>query len=120
MYDTPHGVANAIFLPIVFEYNIEADVRRHRDVAEALGICPCEKSAREVAEDGARWLASISKELNIPKLKELGYVEPKNFEALAELCMKNVSLPSQRPGAEQNRLYKSLRKGLRNVTGGNV
>lgn len=94
MYDTPHGVANAIFLPIVFEYNIDADVRRHRDVAEALGICPCEKSAREVAEDGARWLASISKELNIPKLKELGYVEPKNFEALAELCMKNVSLPS--------------------------
>ena len=27
MYDTPHGVANAIFLPIVFEYNMETDLK---------------------------------------------------------------------------------------------
>lgn len=94
MYDTPHGVANSIFLPIVFEYNIEADVARHRDVAEALGISTVGKSDREIAVDGARWLSSVAKELGIPKLKELGYVDEKKFEDLADLCMKNVSLPS--------------------------
>ncbi len=94
MYDTPHGVANSIFLPIVFEYNIQADVKRHRDVAVALGIDPAGKSDLETAKEGAQWIRDMSSKLNIPTLKELENVSPKSFDTLAEKCMKNVSLKS--------------------------
>ncbi len=94
LYDTPHGVANAIFLPIVFEYNMKFDAKRHKDVAEALGISSNSQNYEEIAVNGARWLKSLSRELNIPTLRELGYVSPQKFEMLAELCMKNVSLSS--------------------------
>ena len=38
LYDTPHGVANALFLPVVTEFNIPADVSKHADIARALGV----------------------------------------------------------------------------------
>lgn len=94
MYDTPHGVANAIFLPIIFEYNMMADVKRHKEVAVALGISSNGKSDEEIVREAVIWLQSISRELKIPALKELGYVSPQKFGELADLCMKNVSLPS--------------------------
>lgn len=93
-YDTPHGVANAIFLPVVFEYNIPADVKKHRDAALALGIDPTGKSDREIAQCGAQWIRQLSKDLEIPSLRSLGYVEPDKFDMLAEVCMVNVSTPS--------------------------
>ncbi len=94
MYDTPHGVANAIFLPIVFEFNMEADLKRHRDVAIALGISPVGKTDEEITAEAVIWMRSISREMKIPTLQELGYVSVQKFEELADLCMKNVSLSS--------------------------
>lgn len=94
VYDTPHGVANSIFLPVVFEHNIEADVRRHRDVAVALGIEAFGKSELETAMEGAAWIREMSKKLKIKTLKEIDNVTPECFEALADKCMKNVSLNS--------------------------
>lgn len=93
-YDTPHGIANAIFLPVVFEYNIPADVKKHKDVALTLGIDPVGKSDREIAQCGAEWIRQLSSDLEIPSLRSLGYVEPDKFEMLAEVCMVNVSTPS--------------------------
>lgn len=94
VYDTPHGVANSIFLPLVFEYNIEADVRRHSDAAIALGIEAAGKSPLEIAREGANWMRNMSEKLHIPILKELPGVTPDGFEMLADKCMKNVSLKS--------------------------
>lgn len=94
MYDTPHGVANAIFLPVIFEYNMAEFPERHRDIALALGIDAQNKSDDEILKNAAAWLKSVSKELKIPALRDLGYIEPEKFDALAELCMKNVSVDS--------------------------
>ena len=94
MYDTPHGVANSIFLPIIFEYNSEADMARHKDVAVALGIDPTGKTAEEIISEAVCWLKAVSREMKIPSLRQLGYVNPQKFEQLADLCMKNVSLTS--------------------------
>ena len=38
LYDTPHGVANAIILPTVMEYNAPATGEKYRDIAKAMGI----------------------------------------------------------------------------------
>mgnify|MGYP005605587415 CR=1 FL=1 len=37
-YDTPHGVANALLLPYVMEYNADATEDRYRDIAKAMGV----------------------------------------------------------------------------------
>ena len=38
LYDTPHGVANAIILPTVMEYNAEATGEKYREIARAMGV----------------------------------------------------------------------------------
>ena len=38
LYDTPHGVANAIILPTVMEYNAPATGTKYKDIAEAMGV----------------------------------------------------------------------------------
>jgi len=94
VYDTPHGIANSIFLPLVFEYNIEADVKRHRDVSVAMGIDPHNKDGLTIASEGAALLRQMAAKINIPKLRELKNINLDEFGFLAENCMKNVSLKS--------------------------
>ena len=38
LYDTPHGVANAIILPTVMEYNAEYTGEKYKDIAKAMGV----------------------------------------------------------------------------------
>ena len=38
LYDTPHGIANAIILPTVMEYNAEATGEKYREIARAMGV----------------------------------------------------------------------------------
>lgn len=94
LYDTPHGVANSIFLPLVFEYDVPSDVERHKDVAIALGVDPVGKSHREICQSAVDYLNVTSADIQIPCLRELGYVNTNDFDKLADMCMKNVSLPS--------------------------
>lgn len=93
-YDTPHGVANSIFLPIVFEYNAPSDVKKHVNVALAMGVNPVGKSRIEIINSCVNELKQLSLDLGIPKLKDLDYVDPNDFTMLAQVCMKNVSASS--------------------------
>lgn len=94
LYDTPHGVANSMLLPYVFEYNIPADVEKHAVVAERLGAARAGKSALETAQEGVLLLKKLAETVQIPKMKELGNVDPADFPYLAEAATKNVSAPS--------------------------
>ncbi len=47
LYDTPHGVANAIILPTVMEYNAPASGEKYRDIARAMGVEGTEKMTQE-------------------------------------------------------------------------
>ncbi|CAM3069172.1 1,3-propanediol dehydrogenase [Ectopseudomonas mendocina] len=90
MYDTPHGVGNAIFLPFVFAHNRDADLRRHADVAYALGIDPTLAPAA-AAEAAVEHLFAMSRELNIPRFKEVAGVREEDFLAIAEKSKSNIS-----------------------------
>ena len=94
LYDTPHGVANSIFLPIVFEYNIPSDVKKHAEVAEAMGVSTVGRSLREIAQAASEEIKILGSDLNIPTLKGLGYVDPADFKKMSEVCMVNVSAKS--------------------------
>jgi len=90
MYDTPHGVGNAIFLPFVFAHNRDADLRRHADVAYALGIDPTLAPAA-AAEAAVEHLFAMSRELQIPRFKEVAGVREEDFLAIAEKSKSNIS-----------------------------
>lgn len=93
LYDTPHGVANAIFLPYVFKHNIVADIKRHADVGYALGVDPL-LSPEEAAKAAVEVLFELSEKLSIPKFYEIDRVNPNDFPMLAENSKKNISDPS--------------------------
>ena len=61
LYDTPHGVANAIILPTVMAYNAPATGDKYRDIARAMGVAGTDKmtteEARTAAIDAVRQLA---------------------------------------------------------------
>ncbi|HET7055184.1 MAG TPA: iron-containing alcohol dehydrogenase, partial [Thermomicrobiales bacterium] len=94
LYDTPHGVANSVFLPWVFDFNRAADPYRHADVAEALGIARDGRGDEAVAADGARLLEDLSERIGIPRFSGLPGVDPADFDRLAEASEANGSTPS--------------------------
>lgn len=94
LYDTPHGVANSVFLPWVFNFNKDADVARHADVAECLGVERAGRSDAAVADDGARRLEDMSERIGIPRFAELPGVNSADFDRLAAASEANGSTPS--------------------------
>jgi len=92
LYDTPHGVANSIFLPYVFKHNIEADVKKHADVAYALGVKPWVQ-ASEAAAEAVYLLFDLCEQLKIPKFSQIERVNPADFSKLADKCMMNWGNP---------------------------
>jgi len=94
LYDTPHGVANALFLPTVTEFNIPADVKKHAEVARALGVDGRGMTEEEAAMAGAEALRQLCADVGIPKMKDMPEIKPEDFPALAEASEKNVSTPS--------------------------
>ena len=93
LYDTPHGIANSVFLPWVFEFNRSADPRRHADVAECLGVTRSDRSDDDVAAEGAQRLTDLGERIGIPRFSDLPGVDPADFDRLAAASEENGSTP---------------------------
>ncbi|MDQ2683838.1 MAG: iron-containing alcohol dehydrogenase [Chloroflexota bacterium] len=94
LYDTPHGVANSVFLPWVFRFNMEADPHRHADVAEAIGVARSGRTDMAIAAEGALLLMDLSERIGIPAFSDLPGVDPADFERLAAASEANGSTPN--------------------------
>lgn len=111
LYDTPHGVANAIILPTVMEYNAEATGEKYREIARAMGIKNVDNMSvdeyRKAAVDAVRKLSS---DVGIPKdLKEI--VKKEDIPFLAQSAFDDACRPGN-PKATSvediTKLYESL------------
>ncbi|MEA5114899.1 MAG: iron-containing alcohol dehydrogenase [Geobacteraceae bacterium] len=89
-FNLPHGVANAIGLPYVMEYNMPAVPSRFRDIAVAMGIDVTGMSESAAAQVAVELVKNLNKELEIPTLKACG-VTRDMFDRLAEDALKEVS-----------------------------
>jgi alcohol dehydrogenase len=89
VYDTPHGVANAIFLPPIFETNIPSNPAKHAKISELLGVERGSKSDLEVAKEGAAKIRQLAKELGTPTFRSLN-VDKKDLPTLAKYADENV------------------------------
>ena len=73
VYDTPHGVANALLLPYILEYNGEVCPDRFRDMGEAFGLDMSNLSDKEAVEKVASAVRELAIRLNIPQhIKDVG------------------------------------------------
>lgn len=111
LYDTPHGVANAIILPTVMEYNAPATGEKYRDIAKAMGVNGVDamtlEEARKAAIDAVR---QLSVDVGIPAdLKEIVRREDLDFlseSAYADACRPGN--PRDTSVEEIKALYESL------------
>ena len=111
LYDTPHGVANAIILPTVMEYNAPATGEKYRDIAKAMGVDGVDamtlEEARKAAIDAVK---QLSKDVGIPAdLKEI--VKKEDLDFLAQSAYDDACRPGnprETSVAEIKALYESL------------
>lgn len=94
LYDTPHGVANSIFLPYVTAFNAPANPAKHARAAAICGLPVAGLSEEEAASLLVEELRKLAMEIGIPTFKSLGYVNPDDFDALADASAVNGSTPS--------------------------
>ena len=88
MYDLPHGMCNAIFLPYVMEYNMPFCMSRYARVARAMGAVF--EREEEGAMEAVRRVKALTKEVGLPSFASL-HVSEDAFDALAEMSVNNGS-----------------------------
>ncbi len=111
LYDTPHGIANAILLPTVMEYNADATGEKYRDIARAMGVAGTDAmtldEARKAACDAVR---ELSEDVGIPATLK-GIVKEEDLDFLAQSAMDDACRPGnpKEPTKEDIvALYRSL------------
>lgn len=110
LYDTPHGIANAIILPTVMEYNADYTGEKYRDIAQAMGVDTTGMTVEEYRKAAVDAVKQLSKDVGIPEnLKEIVKEEDLDFlskSALADACCPGN--PRETTVEEIKELYKSL------------
>lgn len=111
LYDTPHGVANAIILPTVMEYNAEYTGEKYKHIAKAFGVENVDTMTQEEYRKAAvEAVKKLSQDVGIPQnLKEI--VKEKDLDFLATSAFNDVCTggnPKDTSVEEIKELYKSL------------
>ncbi|NLK64903.1 MAG: iron-containing alcohol dehydrogenase [Tissierellia bacterium] len=102
VYDLPHGVCNAVFLPHVMEYNMEYSVERYARLAKAMGLSY--KNEREGAKKAVEAVKKLAADVKLPLFSSLN-VNTNDFEKIAEMSVKNISTESNpRPMTKEDYL----------------
>ena len=106
LYDTPHGVANAIILPTVMEYNKDAVGEKLRDVAKAMGVSGTEKMSKEEYQKAAiDAVKKLAEDVGIPKdLKNI--VKPEDVDFLSQSAMDDAC----RPGNPRDPKFEDIKE----------
>ena len=111
LYDTPHGVANAIILPTGMEYNAPVTGEKYREIARAMGVEGVDDMSQEEYRKAAiDAVKQLSKDVGIPAdLKEI--VKPEDVDFLSQSAYDDACRPGnprETSVEEIKKLYLSL------------
>ncbi len=108
-YDTPHGVACAMMLPIVMEYNQEYTGERFREIAKAMGVQGVDSMSqaeyRKAAIDAVR---QLSKDVGIPE--KLDKIKEEDLDVLAADAYADACRPGNPRDTNVEELKELYRK----------
>jgi len=89
-YDLPHGVANAMLLPYIMEFNMDAYPQKFADIARALGVdTSSATSVEEAAMMAVDAVREISRVVGIPSLRETAF-QVEDVEKLAQQALNDA------------------------------
>ena len=109
VYDTPHGVACAMMLPIVMEYNADCTGEKYREIARAMGVAHVDEMTqdeyRKAAVDAVR---KLSEDVGIPA--RLSALKEADLDFLAESAHADACAPGNPKAASVEDLKQLFRK----------
>ena len=92
VYDTPHGVACAMMLPIVMEYNAECTGEKYREIARAMGVANVDAMSQEEYRKAAvEAVRKLSQDVGIPA--KLEALKEEDLQFLAESAYADACCP---------------------------
>jgi len=114
VYDTPHGVANALLLPYVMEYNAPATGEKYREVARQMGVENVDSmSTDEFRKAAVDAVVALSKKIGIPqKLSEIGAKEG-DLEKLSKIAFNDVCTPGNPRDTSVEEILKIYKKAFK-------
>ena len=90
VFDIPHGVANALLLPIVMEFNMSACIEKYGDIARAMGVDTIGMTKEEAARAAVEAVRKLSKDISIPQtLREIS-IKKEDLPRLAKDALADV------------------------------
>lgn len=93
IFDIPHGVANALLLPTIMEFNAPAALDKYVDIAKAMGAYKDGMTREEAAQAAVDAVKALSIKVGIPQhLSELG-IKEEDLPKLAASAFKDVCTP---------------------------
>ncbi len=93
LFDVPHGVANALLLPTIMEYNMPACMDKYPDIARAMGVDTAGMSREEASRAAVEAVKALAIKVGIPQhMSELGITES-DITRLAQQAIDDVCTP---------------------------
>lgn len=109
VYDTPHGVACAMMLPIVMEYNAECSGEKYREIARAMNVADVDKMSQEEYRQAAvEAVKKLSSDVGIPA--KLEALKEEDLDFLAESAYADACRPGNPKDTSVEDLKELFRK----------
>ncbi len=111
IFDVPHGVANALLLPTIMEYNMSAAMDKYVLIAKAMDVYSPEMTTEEAARAAVDAVKALSVKVGIPQKLSLLGIEEKDLDTLADAAFADVCTPGNPRDVTKEiilKLYKSL------------
>jgi lactaldehyde reductase len=108
-YDTPHGVACAMFLPIVMEFNKDYSGERYREIARAMGVKGVDSMTQEEYRNAAiEAVKQLSKDVGIPEKNEK--IREEDLSQLADDALADACYPGNPREATKEQVIAMFRQ----------
>ena len=107
-YDTPHGVACAMFLPISMEFNRDFTGEKYREIARVLGVKGVDEMSQEEYRDAAiNAVKQLSKDVGIPEKNEK--IKEEDLDQLATDALADACYPGNPREATKEQVIEMFR-----------
>jgi 1,3-propanediol dehydrogenase len=90
-FHVPHGLANAVLLPVVMEWSLEGTAPAYAEIAQALGCATGGLSEEAAARAGAAEVAALCRDLELPSLAEAAGGREKVEEVAARMAADAIA-----------------------------
>jgi lactaldehyde reductase len=108
-YDTPHGVACAMFLPISMEFNRDYTGTKYREIARAMGVEGVDAMTQEEYRDAAiNAVKKLSKDVGIPEKNDR--IKEEDLDQLATDALNDACYPGNPREATKEQVIEMFRK----------